>query len=109
VAATVTAIRAGDKAAANRPTSGHEGPERPSPMATMALLREAADAAGTVWIGYVDDAGVTVERIVDPLRVEGGRLTAFDHRAATVRSFAIHRVTAVGPVSREPDAAGATP
>ena len=66
-------------------------------MSTMAVLRDSVEARRTVWIGYVDNHGSTVERVVDPVKVEGGWLTAYDHRADDVRSFAIHRITAVAP------------
>jgi predicted DNA-binding transcriptional regulator YafY len=56
------------------------------------------EAGRTVWIGYVDNHGSTVERVVDPVKVEGGWLTAFDHRSDDVRSFAVHRITAVNPL-----------
>jgi predicted DNA-binding transcriptional regulator YafY len=56
------------------------------------------ETGSSVWIGYLDNYGSTVERIVDPVKVEGGWLTAFDHRADDVRSFAIHRITAVSAV-----------
>lgn len=59
------------------------------------MLREAADAKQTVVIGYVDSAGVTVDRVVDPVHVQAGQLTAFDHRADDVRQFAVHRITGV--------------
>jgi hypothetical protein len=99
VSATVTAIRAGDEAAANRPSNAESGRlARSSPMSTMALLRESVEAGRTVWIGYVDNHGSTVERVVDPVKVEGGWLTAFDHRSDDVRSFAVHRITAVNPL-----------
>ena len=97
VAATVTAIRAGDKAAAHRPPAPprpSQGP-RSSPAELLAVLREAADAKQTVVIGYVDSAGVTVDRVVDPVHVQAGQLTAFDHRADDVRQFAVHRITGV--------------
>ena len=97
VAATVTAIRAGDKAAARRPPAAarpSQGP-RSSPAELLAVLREAADAKQTVVIGYVDNAGVTVDRVVDPVHVQAGQLTAFDHRADDVRQFAVHRITGV--------------
>jgi predicted DNA-binding transcriptional regulator YafY len=55
------------------------------------------EAGSTVWIGYVDNHGSTVERVVDPVKVEGGRLTAFDHRTEEVRTFAVHRITGVHP------------
>ncbi|HET7356369.1 MAG TPA: helicase C-terminal domain-containing protein [Nocardioidaceae bacterium] len=95
VSATVTAIRAGDEAAAHRP---REATAAGSPGATLAVLREAAEAGTRVWIGYVDNHGATVERVVDPVKVEGGWLSAFDRRVEEVRSFAVHRITAVKPL-----------
>ena len=38
----------------------------------MAALREAIEAGETVLIGYVDNQGASSERLVDPIRVEGG-------------------------------------
>ena len=35
------------------------------------------------------------ERVVDPVKVEAGWLSAYDHRTEDVRSFAVHRITAV--------------
>jgi predicted DNA-binding transcriptional regulator YafY len=51
-----------------------------------------------VLIGYVDNHGSATERIVDPVRVDGGWLTAHDHRADDVRQFAVHRIRSVSPV-----------
>jgi hypothetical protein len=101
VAATVGAIRAGDRAAATRPRSGQATTslQRGGPMATMAALREAVEARSTVWISYLDNHGSTVERVVDPVRVEAGWLTAFDHRADDVRTFAVHRISSVHSAS----------
>ena len=50
-------------------------------------------------IGYVDNHGTSTERIVDPLGLEGGWLTAHDHRSEEIRTFAVHRITAVRPVT----------
>jgi hypothetical protein len=93
-AATVTAIRAGDRAAAIRPAPVAGG-MRQSPASAMATLREAIEAGSTVWIGYVDNDGSTHERVVDPQRVDGGWLKAFDHRSEEVRSYAVHRISSV--------------
>ena len=93
-AATVTAIRAGDRAAAVRPAPSGQGP-RQSPASAMATLREAIEAGSTVWIGYVDNDGSSHERVVDPQRVDGGWLRAFDHRSEEVRSYAVHRISSV--------------
>ena len=102
MAATVTAVRAGDRAAEHRPvraasTVGVAG-ARPSPAEVLAALREAADAKRSVLIGYVDNQGATVDRVVDPVHVHAGQLTAYDHRADDVRLFPVHRITGVTPV-----------
>ena len=46
-------------------------------------------------IGYVDPAGVASQRVVAPINVRGGQLTAYDPASGRVRGFAIHRVTSV--------------
>ena len=80
------------------------GPRRPAPgepaaalsaSGSLAALREAVESGTPVLIGYVDNHGTRSERIVDPVSVEGGVLTAHDHRSDDVRTFAVHRITAV--------------
>jgi predicted DNA-binding transcriptional regulator YafY len=97
-ASTVSAIRAGDRAASARPEPALRAAEPSTPAATLAVLHEAVEAGRSVWIGYVDNHGSTVERVVDPVRVEAGWLSAYDHRTEGVRAFAVHRVTAVRPL-----------
>jgi hypothetical protein len=87
--AVVAAIRAGDRAAAERPS---RGPAR-APADVMSLLREAAETSAEVWIGYLDNHGTSSERVVKPLEVGGGQLSAYDARTEEVRSFAVHRIT----------------
>ena len=96
VSAVVTAIRSGDRAASSRPASNETSL---SPSGSLAALREAAESGTPVLIVYVDNHGSRSERIVDPVSVEGGVLTAHDHRADDVRTFAVHRITAVRPIS----------
>ncbi|GAA5112296.1 helicase-associated domain-containing protein [Alloalcanivorax gelatiniphagus] len=91
VQAVATAIRAGDRAESSRPSTA----EATNPSAALAALREAIEARSTVVIGYVDNHGATGERVVDPRRLDGGRLSAYDHRADDVRDFAVHRITGV--------------
>ena len=50
-------------------------------------------------IGYVDNHGASSDRVVDPLRLEGGQLSAHDHRSDDERLFAVHRITTVTPLS----------
>jgi hypothetical protein len=89
-AAVVAAIRAGDRAGAARPASAPVS----APADVVALLRTAAEAGDRVLIGYVGSDGTVAERLVQPRRVEGGRLTAYDERADDDRDFALHRITA---------------
>ena len=98
LAATVRAIRAGDRATA----VGSRRPMTPAPPSalpraataeTLAVLQAAATDGRPLWIGYVDNHGTATERVVEPIRVEGGYLTAYDHRLDTVHSFAVHRIT----------------
>jgi predicted DNA-binding transcriptional regulator YafY len=95
IASTVTAMRAGDRAAATRPEPGLRAAEPSTPASTLVVLREAVESGQSVWMGYVDSAGSTVERVVDPVTVDAGWLSAYDHRTEDVRSFAVHRITAV--------------
>ena len=94
-ASTVTAVRAGDRAAEHRPAPALRASEPTTPASTLALLREAVESRSTVWMGYLDNHGSSVERVVDPVKVEAGWLSAYDHRTEDVRSFAVHRITAV--------------
>jgi hypothetical protein len=81
------------------------GPRLPvtDPSVTLAMLRDAAAARAKVWIGYADATGRTERRVIEPLTVDGGRVTAFDHGSDTVRGFSVHRVTGVAPVAGADD------
>jgi hypothetical protein len=94
VASVVTAIRAGDRAASSRSA----GPEPAStPSGSLAALRDAAEVGAVVVISYVDNHGTRTDRVVEPVSVEGGVLTAHDHRTDDTRTFAVHRITTVRP------------
>jgi Helicase conserved C-terminal domain len=90
--AVVTAIRAGDRSAASRPVRGTSAS---SPTDVIAMLRRAAESHEQLVIGYVGNDGTVAERLVSPERVEGGRLSAYDERSDSSRTFALHRITAV--------------
>ncbi len=76
------------------------GASRLDPAEAMAQLQNAAQQQASVVIGYVDPAGVATQRVVAPINVRGGQLTAYDPASGRVREFAIHRVTSV--VSADP-------
>jgi predicted DNA-binding transcriptional regulator YafY len=62
---------------------------------TLSLLQYALGRGQALWVGYVDQHGSVTERVVDPIRLEGGYLTGYDHRYEEVRTFAVHRITGV--------------
>jgi Helicase conserved C-terminal domain/WYL domain len=99
VAQVVGAVRSGDRAAASRPATPSA---TLTPSGSLAALREAIESGTTVLIDYVDNHGSRSERLVDPRRVEGGWLTAHDHRSDDERTFAVHRITAVKAVDARP-------
>ncbi len=68
---------------------------RLDPAVAITQLQQAAHLQTSVVIGYVDPAGVATQRVVAPINIRGGQLTAYDPASGRVREFAIHRVTSV--------------
>ncbi|NRQ35126.1 hypothetical protein HII36_25350 [Nonomuraea sp. NN258] len=97
-AAAVRALRAGDAAHLSRrePVDAPGGtlPRGPA-TATITALQEAIKQGVRVWIGYLDSQGNATSRILEPARMEGGYLTAYDETRAAVHRFALHRITGV--------------
>jgi hypothetical protein len=106
LSAAVRALRAGDRAA-SLPRGPTVGPAlggvlpRTPPAETLTLLRGALEAERAVWIGYVDPDGGVSERVVDPVRLSGGSLTAFDHRTGELRTFPVHRITGAALIDED--------
>ncbi|MEU8348615.1 helicase-associated domain-containing protein [Streptomyces sp. NPDC048845] len=108
--AAVRAIRAGDRAAtagaaaqrgpASGPTAPGEGRlPRTTAAETLATVQAAAMTGGTVWIGYVNADGAASQRVLAPVRVEGGFVTGYDHTADEVRTYPLHRITGVAELA----------
>ncbi|MFD8669254.1 helicase C-terminal domain-containing protein [Streptomyces microflavus] len=109
--AAVRAIRAGDTAATvirKDPSEG--GPSsttssgslpRTTSAETLATVQAAAMTGTAVWIGYVNAEGAASQRVIAPVRVEGGFVTAYDHTADEVRTFALHRITGVAELAED--------
>lgn len=92
LASLIAALRSGDKAASARlskPASAND---------TFALLRSAARARRSVWIGYVDANGLATRCVVEPVSVGAGVLEGFDHTRGTLRRFMLHRITSAALV-----------
>ncbi|GAB2753607.1 helicase-associated domain-containing protein [Streptomyces bullii] len=105
LAAAVRAIRAGDLAStAPRKQSGTSavaGGELPrtSSAETLATMQAAVLTGDSLWIGYVNAEGAASQRVVAPIRVEGGFVTAYDHTADEVRTYPLHRITGVAELA----------
>ena len=112
--AAVRAVRAGDHAAVADPedppstryrnrracAEGRALP-RTTSAETLAALQAAALSEDEVWIGYVNADGAASQRLIAPVRVEGGFVTGYDHAAEEVRTYPLHRITGVAALTDE--------
>lgn len=103
VEAVVRALRTGDAAADERARVAPPNADVPTipvlePAVSLAALREAAAERRTVWVGLADPSGGTGRRRVEPLGVDGGRVTVLDTALGEVRALSVHRITGVAPV-----------
>ncbi|WP_166021713.1 helicase-associated domain-containing protein [Streptomyces chilikensis] len=102
LSAAVRAVRAGD-AAATAPLKAPEAPQgdlpRTSAADTLATLQMAVMTGTRVLIGHLNAEGVATQRVLTPLSVEGGFVTAHDHTAAGVRTYPLHRITGVAELA----------
>ncbi len=107
LSAAVRAIRAGDLAstAPRRPADPAAPPPAPgelprtSSAETLATMQAAVLTGEALWIGYVNAEGAASQRVVAPVRVEGGFVTAYDHTADEVRTYPLHRITGVAELA----------
>ena len=95
--AVVRALRQADADASATPPPAADAPSLPAmdPALSLATLRRAASERVRVWIGLADPGGRVTRRLVEPLDVNGGRITVFDHGTGEVRTLSVHRVTGV--------------
>ncbi|MBA0053142.1 DNA-binding protein [Streptomyces sp. AJS327] len=86
--------RPGPGGARPRPTGQRLGElPRTTSAETLTLVREAARTGAALWIGYVNAEGSASQRVIAPVRVEGGFVTAYDHTSDAVRTYPLHRIT----------------
>ncbi|MFF9673789.1 helicase-associated domain-containing protein [Streptomyces eurythermus] len=104
--AAIRAIRAGDLAATTprkpvgEPLAGGELP-RTSSAETLATVQAAVLTGDSLWIGYVNAEGAASQRVISPVRVEGGFVTAYDHTADEIRTYPLHRITGVAELAED--------
>ncbi|MFG2354334.1 helicase C-terminal domain-containing protein [Streptomyces sp. NPDC048521] len=104
LAAAIRAIRAGDLAATTPRKAGGTSPAggelpRTSSAETLATVQAAVLTGESLWIGYVNAEGTASQRVIAPIRVEGGFVTAYDHTADEVRTYPLHRITGVAELA----------
>lgn len=109
LSAAIRAIRAGDLASTTprkpspaSPRSGGDLP-RTTSAETLATMQAAVLTGEALWIGYVNAEGAASQRVIAPVRVEGGFVTAYDHTADEVRTFPLHRITGVAELADDQD------
>ncbi|WP_030415736.1 helicase C-terminal domain-containing protein [Streptomyces sp. NRRL S-1448] len=103
--AAVRAIRAGDLAATAERKPVHAPAPAPGTLPrttsaeTLATMQAAVLTNSALWIGYVNADGAASQRVIAPVRVEGGFVTAYDHTADEVRTYPLHRITGVAELA----------
>ncbi|KOV18451.1 helicase C-terminal domain-containing protein [Streptomyces sp. XY152] len=103
--AALRAVRAGDLAstAPREPAAGGDPgrgePPRTTAAETLATVQAAVLTGEALWIGYVDAEGGASRRVIAPVRVEGGFVTAYDRTADEVRTYPLHRITGVAELA----------
>lgn len=65
------------------------------PAVSLAILRDAAADRRTVWVAVADSSGRVTRQLVEPLTVDGGRVTVLDHGQGVQRTLSVHRLTGV--------------
>ncbi|MDN3023389.1 helicase C-terminal domain-containing protein [Streptomyces sp. S.PB5] len=103
LSAAIRAVRAGDLAST---APRKESPSRPagelprtSSAETLATMQAAVLTNEALWIGYVNAEGSASQRVIAPIRVEGGFVTAYDHTADEVKTYPLHRITGVAELA----------
>ncbi|MBX6389133.1 MAG: hypothetical protein IRZ08_09075, partial [Frankia sp.] len=97
--ASAQALRRDQAADGGGEPGGGDGPggtrvSRTGP-AILVRLQTAVRERQRVLLGYVDQQGMSSQRIVRPTALDGGWLTAWDDLSGGPRRFVLHRVTAV--------------
>ncbi|MFC9221911.1 helicase C-terminal domain-containing protein [Streptomyces hygroscopicus] len=95
-----TGAGTGTEAGAGSAATGDRLP-RTTLADTLATMQAAALTGSNVWIGYVNADGAATQRVIAPVRVEGGFVTAYDHTADEVRTYPLHRITGAAELAED--------
>ena len=91
IQSAIRALRVGEKA------SSHKSREIPrtTPNETLDLLNQYIEEQASLTIGYADTNGGVSNRVIDPLSISLGTLSARDHATGQIVPFKISRITGV--------------
>jgi len=95
IMAAVKALRAGDKATANKP----KALPRTTANETLDILNQYIEEQASLTIGYADNNGGVTQKLIDPISISLGTLVARDHGTGEVAYFRIPRITGVAPAA----------
>jgi hypothetical protein len=95
ITAAVKALRAGDKATANKP----KALPRTTANETLDILNQYIEEQASLTIGYADNNGGVTQKLIDPISISLGTLVARDHGTGEVAYFRIPRITGVAPAA----------
>ncbi len=74
-----------------------------TPTDALAHIREAAADRVPVWIEYVNTEGSSTRRLIEPVAISGGTVSAYDRMSNQLRTFALHRITGILPYAKDAD------
>jgi hypothetical protein len=90
----IKALRLSENPKAKIPEIGSNPPEPMPPSELVPFLNECIDSNQSITIGYAEGDGTVRDRFVDPIRVQGGLLTGYDHTETRIRDYALSRINA---------------
>ena len=92
ITSAVKTIRAGERSRKVEPivpgTSSNE---------TLALINQYINNQQTIAISYADNNGGVINRIIEPISISLGTLTAKDEASGEITQFRIPRINGVAP------------
>ena len=97
--AALRALRAGEHVSVKQRTLPQLAKTpRTTASDTLRYLQEMSGTGGSLWIGYADTDGGLTHRIIEPMAIAAGYVTAFDQLSGEIKRFAIARISGVAQI-----------
>ena len=90
----IKALRLSENPKAKIPENGSNPPEPMPASELVTFLSKAIEENQSITISYAEGDGTVKDRFTDPIRVQGGLLTGFDHTETRIRDYALSRISA---------------